>query len=94
MVLMHDEEFQDVFYIWATDLVRGQLLDGCPHTTLGMKSYSNQELQEAKKTILVYFKNKIMEDSFRDLYERTFLKTMKANKYEIKIANMINHELA
>jgi hypothetical protein len=35
-----------------------------------------------------------MKDSFRDLYLRTFLKTMKDNKYEIKIANMINHELA
>jgi hypothetical protein len=35
-----------------------------------------------------------MEDSFQDLYARTFLKTMKDNKYEIKIAQMINHELA
>jgi hypothetical protein len=56
-----------------------------------MKSCSNQELQEAKNTIYVYFQDKIMEDRVRDLYVSTLLKTMIANKYEIKIAKMINH---
>jgi hypothetical protein len=35
-----------------------------------------------------------MEDSFRGLHERSILKIMKNKKYEIKIAKMINHELA
>jgi hypothetical protein len=35
-----------------------------------------------------------MEDTFSNLYVHTFIKTMNDNKYEIKIAQMINHELA
>jgi hypothetical protein len=41
----NDEKYNDVLRRWANDLVKGQLLDGCPQTTLRMKSCSNQEGQ-------------------------------------------------